>query len=132
MLSSCQLTFSTGGNETQEEKDSSRSRVTIKHRRSLDRLFPFLVAPLALEQVVSLTRSVHEREQLFHVFSRKVSTNVGLLVDDTRREVLFVGLSLEDCERRGITERVSHVRNEYKSAIGCSLFSSTVPVATKR
>lgn len=63
-------------------------------------MFPsLLVTPLAFEQVVSLTRSVDESEEFSHVVSGEMSSDVFFRIDDAGREVLFVRLSLEDCER---------------------------------
>lgn len=125
---------------------NARARVAVEHRRRLDRLLASPAA-LALEEIVrlynrrqevsyefvaqrgggtDLARSLVVLEELAEVVPRVVPLDILLLVHDARREVLLVRLALEDCARI-----VSEVRS---GAQGCEnlLFSSTVPVATKR
>lgn len=92
-----------------------RASITIQHGWGLDELLPVL-APLALEEVVRLqprrvsvessivARGTHlaggsvELEELSQVVTRVVSLDAFLLIDDARRQVLLVGLTLEDWE----------------------------------
>jgi len=124
--------------ELERETSRLRSSITIQHCFTFNHLFPsFLVTPLTFKQIVSLTRSINETEQFFHVFSSEMSTDISFFINDTRRKVLFVRLSLENYLVIRLGKKVSLFftfvfSGESKERSCFSLFSSTVPVATKR
>ena len=93
----CQFFDIRSNQREKREEEYLRSSVTVKHSRRFNSLFTrLLVATFTFEQVVSLTRSINVTEQFPHVFSSEMSTDISLFIYDTRREVLFVGLTLEN------------------------------------
>lgn len=73
-----------------------RARVAVEQRRCFDEL-PAIFAPLALERLVCLAKSVLvEQEQLPQCVEREVAFDVLFFVDDGGGKRLLVRLALED------------------------------------
>lgn len=72
-----------------------------------------------------LAKSSLVDEELPQVVDGVMSFDRFVLVDDARRQILLVSLTLEDCTDQ-IQYLVVYEQEDY------SLFSSTVPVATNR
>lgn len=80
----------------QIRKHHVRASITIKQRRTLDRLPPILT-PLTLERLVRVAhRTLVKGKQLPQRIEGEVPFGIFLLIDDAGRESLLVGLALED------------------------------------